>query len=218
MAAPFWITDPNVLFKKEYIAEVWPSINMRFSEKLNAITRLVLFLTLTGLFIGNKMQILITGAVTILCIVMLYFFKTKKSKEGFAGSQPAPVIDSSVHTMPSKKNPLMNVLPAEIIDNPTRKEAAPSFNKGVVSTIDNDVKDFVAENFGDPSIKDKLFHDLGDNFTFDRSMRQWYSTANTQIPNDQKSFAEWCYGDMVSCKEGHELACTRGAPHRWTSE
>jgi len=80
MAAPFWITDPNVLFKKEYIAEVWPSINMRFSEKLNAITRLVLFLTLTGIFIGNKMQILITGAVTILCIVMLYFFKTKKSK------------------------------------------------------------------------------------------------------------------------------------------
>jgi len=218
MAAPFWITDPNVLFKKEYIAEVWPSINMRFSEKLNAITRLVLFLTLTGLFIGNKMQILITGAVTILCIVMLYFFKTKKSKEGFAGSQPAPVIDSSVHTMPSKNNPLMNVLPPEISDNPTRKEAAPSFNKDVVSTIDNDVKDFVAGNFGDPSIKDKLFHDLGDNFTFDRSMRQWYSTANTQIPNDQKSFAEWCYGDMVSCKEGHELACTKGAPHRWTSE
>lgn len=217
MAAPFWITDPNVLFKKEYITDVWPSINMRFSEKLNAITRLVLFLTLTGLFIGNKMQILITGAVTILCIVMLYFFKTKKSKEGFSASQPAPV-DPDVHTMPSEKNPLMNVLPAEIIDNPTRKEAAPSFNKDVVSTINNDVKDFVAGNFGDPSIKDKLFHDLGDNFTFDRSMRQWYSTANTQIPNDQKSFAEWCYGDMVSCKEGHELACTRGAPHRWTSE
>lgn len=218
MAAPFWITDPNVLFKKEYITDVWPSINMRFSEKLNAITRLVLFLTLTGLFVGNKMQILITGAVTILCIVMLYLFKTKKTKEGFSSSQPSPVIDSTVYTLPSEKNPLMNVLPPEIIDNPTRKEAAPSFNKNVVSTINDDVKEFVAENFKDPSIKDKLFHDLGDNFTFDRSMRQWYSTANTQIPNDQKSFAEWCYGDMVSCKEGHELACTRGAPHRWTSE
>lgn len=218
MAAPFWITDPNVLFKKEYITEVWPSINMQFSEKLNAITRLVLFLTLTGLFIGNKMQILITGAVTILCVVMLYLFKTKKTKEGFSASQPSPVIDSNVYTLPSEKNPLMNVLPPEISDNPTRKEAAPSFNKNVVSTINDDVKEFVAENFKDPSIKDKLFHDLGDNFTFDRSMRQWYSTASTQIPNDQKSFAEWCYGDMVSCKEGHELACTRGAPHRWTSE
>lgn len=218
MAAPFWITDPNVLFKKEYITEVWPSINMQFSEKLNAITRLVIFLTLTGLFIGNKMQILITGAVTILCIVMLYLFKTKKTKEGFSASQPSPVIDSNVYTLPSEKNPLMNVLPPEISDNPTRKEAAPSFNKNVVSTINDDVKEFVAENFKDPSIKDKLFHDLGDNFTFDRSMRQWYSTASTQIPNDQKSFAEWCYGDMVSCKEGHELACTRGAPHRWTSE
>ena len=73
---------------------------------------------------------------------------------------------------------------------------------------------FIAKNFDDPTIKDKLFQDLGDKFTFDRSMRQWYSTPNTQIPNDQGSFADWCYGDMKSCKEGHELACTRNMPHR----
>ena len=38
------------------------------------------------------------------------------------------------------------------------------------------------------------------------SMRQWYPTANTNIPNDQKAFAEFCYGGMKSCKEGHEEA------------
>jgi hypothetical protein len=47
------------------------------------------------------------------------------------------------------------------------------------------------------------------------SMRQWYSTPNTKVMNDQKEFAEFCYGDMISCKEGNELACTRNAPPHW---
>jgi len=50
---------------------------------------------------------------------------------------------------------------------------------------------------------------------FDRSMVQFNATANTTIPNDQKSFAEFCYGDMISCKEGNALACTRSAPPNW---
>ena len=46
-------------------------------------------------------------------------------------------------------------------------------------------------------------------------MRNWYSTANTQIPNNQKGFAEFCYGDMPStCKEGDSLACIKTMPPR----
>jgi hypothetical protein len=111
----------------------------------------------------------------------------------------------------------MNVLLPERKDNPNRKPAAPSYIKEVETQINNDTQDFVASGFDDPKIKEKLFQDLGDSFNFDRSMRQWYSTANTQIPSDQKSFAEWCYGDMISCKEGNEFACTRSAPPRWTN-
>ena len=39
MKSPFWITDPNVLFNKNKISEIWPTEKMQFSEKLNAITR-----------------------------------------------------------------------------------------------------------------------------------------------------------------------------------
>ena len=50
-------------------------------------------------------------------------------------------------------------------------------------------------------------------------MHAWYPTANTTIPNDQKGFAEYCYGDMISCRdqENNELACTRNMPPRWTN-
>ena len=83
--------------------------------------------------------------------------------------------------------------------------------------MNNDTQKFVASTFDDPNIDEKLFKDLGDNFNFDQSMRSWYATPNTQIPNDQHAFAEWCYGDMVSCKQGSELACSRSGPPRWTN-
>ena len=40
-------------------------------------------------------------------------------------------------------------------------------------------------------------------------MRNFYSMPNTQIPNNQKDFANFCYGNMPSCKEGDELQCSK---------
>lgn len=212
MTSPFWMNDPNILLKKDKIAEIWPSNKMSFNDKLNAITRLVILLTILGMFFENRTQLAITGIVTIMCIALLHNFNSSK-REGFADGKLNKLLNGTV-TEPTEVNPLMNVLPTDIKDNPNRNPAAQSFNTEVEKKINNDTQDFIAKNFDDPTIKDKLFQDLGDKFTFDRSMRQWYSTPNTQIPNDQASFADWCYGDMVSCKEGHELACTRSAPHR----
>ena len=77
-------------------------------------------------------------------------------------------------------------------------------------------KEFITNNFDDKTnIDERLFKDLGDSFVFDQSMRTWNSTPNTTIPNDQKSFAEYCYGDMISCKDGDEFACARSAPPHW---
>ena len=59
---------------------------------------------------------------------------------------------------------------------------------------------------------EKLFADLANEFEFEQSMRPFYSTASSTIPNDQKSFAEFCYGSMISCKEGNLFACARDNP------
>ena len=62
------------------------------------------------------------------------------------------------------------------------------------------------------NIDKRLFKDLGDSFIFDQSMRSFYATPNTQVPNDQKAFADFCYGDMISCRGGDALACSRHNP------
>ena len=67
-----------------------------------------------------------------------------------------------------------------------------------------------------PDIADKLFKDLGEQLMFEQSLRPFHSTPNTTIPNDQGAFAEFCYGSMVSCKEGNSFACARNLP-RYTN-
>ena len=216
MTVPFWINNPNVLITHDKIKQVWPTKDMTSNEKLNAITRLVVLLTVLGVLFSNNNKILLTGVITVGSIVLLYYFQKNTKKEGFTSSRLYELTKQN-YTHPTEKNPIMNVLLTERKDNPNRKPAAPAYNRKVESKINADTKEFVAATFDDPKISEKLFQDLGDNFNFDRSMIQWNATANTQIPNDQGSFAEWCYGDMISCKEGNEFACTRSAPPRWTN-
>ena len=46
MTIQFWSNDPTVLFNKEYIFELWPTKDMCYEQKLNAITRLVILITI----------------------------------------------------------------------------------------------------------------------------------------------------------------------------
>lgn len=227
MDTAFWLNNPMVLFNKDKIMEIWPLQNMTIEEKLNGITRLVLLLTILGYLTTKNIKIIVTGAITLFSLVLLYKMKIENTlktnikdlniKEGFTNPELYKMLRKNF-TEPSINNPAMNVLLTEIDDNPNRKTAAPCYNKVVENDMNEKTKEFITNNFDDKTnIDERLFKDLGDSFVFDQSMRTWNSTPNTSIPNDQKSFAEYCYGDMISCKEGDEFACTRSAPPHWVN-
>ena len=48
MTTPFWLNDPTILFNKEKVLEVWPTQKMSFESKLNAISRIVMLMTILG--------------------------------------------------------------------------------------------------------------------------------------------------------------------------
>ena len=103
---------------------------------------------------------------------------------------------------PTKNNPMMNVLLTDYKENPNRPRAEPAFAPHVREEIDKKAQQQVEDD-----LDEKLFRDLGDEIQFDRSMQQFYTTANTQIPNNQKAFADFCYGNMSSCKDGEVDKC-----------
>lgn len=143
---------------------------------------------------------------------------TKKVKEGFASAMLYNELKNE-YTNPEENNPMMNVLLPEISYNPKRSEAAPAYNPEVEKELNNKTKDYVVDTtFGDGNkkqqeyIRRKLFSDLGDNYEFDFSMRNFYTNPNTTIPNDQGGFANFCFGDMISAKEGNDYALGRWFP------
>jgi len=228
----FWINQPSVLLDKNDMTDLWPMPLMSVEQKLNAITRLVLLLTILGFLITNNINIIFTGFITLAIFVMLYKTQynlntsssdadtksgSSDKKEGFVNSQMYNALKPHL-TTPTIQNPMMNVLLPEISYNPTRDEAAPSYNSEVEKEINHSTEGNVVLNFEPRNLTEaeklrkKLFADLGDKYEFDDSMRMFYTTPNTMIPNDQKGFAEFCFGDMISCKQGNEMACQRFNP------
>jgi hypothetical protein len=230
-ATPFWLNEPTILFDKKQITEIWPNPNMSNMEKLNAISRFVIIASLLGYLITLNMGIIFVGIITLAVIAILYHVQSNKIIADEKAKELPPKIKENFtnailyneikddYTNPKENNPMMNVLLPEISYNPTRNEAAPAFNAEVEKNINNSTKDYVVDTtFSDEStkqkeyIKRKLFSDLGDSYSFDYSMRNFYTNPNTTIPNDQGGFANFCFGDMISAKEGNEFALGRWQP------
>jgi len=210
MSTPFWLNDPTILLDKSSISEIWPNSKMCNTEKINAITRLIILLTLLGFLFTRSWKIIISGAVTLVLLVIIYKNKAlcdikKQIKEPFFDSGNLKALDKGF-TVPSNSNPVMNVMLPEINGNPNRPPAAPAFNPVVEDNINENTKEQVVKN---NDLDPRLFKDLGDKMEFDFSMRNFYTTASSTIPNDQDAFAKWCYGDMPSCKENDGLQCIK---------
>jgi hypothetical protein len=116
-------------------------------------------------------------------------------------------LDDVLHTEfkeGNRKNPFSNVLLTQIMDDPDRKAAPPSFNVDVEENITNNTKRTVQMlNPGIKNTNKQLFGDLWENFNLDQSNRVFYSTANTRVTNDQGAYAEFLYGNMPSAKESN---------------
>ena len=212
----FWLNNPAILFDKNAITELWPLESMTREQKINAITRLVIILTLIGFLFLNNIKILVTGIIAILILLFTYYILNKntnlnKVKETFSNEDIYKKVKHNF-TNPSVINPVMNILLPEIQDNPNRLEAAPSYNNAVKNSINEETKNFIVGNFdNNENIKKNLFDDQGDNFEFEQSMRQFYTTANSRVPNNQSEFARFCYGNMASCKDGDVEMCLKSA-------
>jgi len=216
---PFWSENPNILFKKEYIFEFFPTDDMSYSQKLNAITRTIIILTLLSYLYSQKVRIIVIGGITIAAIYFLYNYRMQEKKKLEQFENPALEILKNANAnfdfmetfdKPDSANPMSNVLLPDYDFNPKKKPAPPTSSEDTKQAILDSAKQLVADvNPGQPDIVEKLFANLGDQLNFEQSMQQFVSNPSTTIPNDQTAFAEFCYGSMISCKEGNEFACAR---------
>ena len=241
---PFWSEDPNILVKPVYMTEFFPTDEMSFHQKLNAITRTVIVLALVSYLFTRNSRIISIAAMTTLAIFLLYYVRSKETKdrcnrktrktEGFSNdahteldeiarrsrlyNYQGPIVDvkgnfDETFDIPKPDNPLSNVLLTDYDYNPKKKPAPPAFTLSGGADITENTKKMVQDlNSTQPDIAKKLYNDINSNLELEQSLRQFYSTSNTTIPNNQSGFAEFCYGNMISAKDGDAFAASRNNP------
>jgi len=196
-----------------------------FSERVNALTRTALVVlvmaTLFSLFNHDLLTTLAYSIILGLIITLpdiIDMIKAPYIQEEFVAritphepstlSWKTPPVGeigtdktydtSDPITLPSPRNPFMNVLIDEIKYNPMRPEAKSVEDPVVKSTMD----DFFRVNW---------FSDPTDVFGKSQGQRQFITMPSTTIPNDRESLQNWLYKiPGKTCKEGGREACVGG--------
>ena len=191
----FWMNDYKILFYKERLTDFFPTVTMTLIEKLNAIFRMSIYLSIALYLVTGTYQYLfimiIIGAFTCFIYysqqnnVELYF---NSEKNNDANLVQEDIFDKKKNTItPSTENPFMNI--NLITDSKIKDAAPPSWN-------DDSLKEKIEDKFGY-----NLYRDVGDLYGKSNSQRQFYTAPSTTIPNNQTSFAKWCYSVGPTCKE-----------------
>jgi hypothetical protein len=226
LCTPVWWENPVFLLTDSWIAQWKRRSTARplcFSERVNALTRtaIVIFIVATLFsFFNHDLLTTISYSFILGLIITLPdiidMIKAPYIQEQFVAritpdepstlSWKTPPVGELDHrtdngiamTLPSPRNPFMNVLIDEIKFNPNRAEAKSVEDPVVKATLD----DFFRVNW---------YSDPTDVFGKTQNQRQFITMPSTTIPNDRKSFQEWLYKiPGKTCKEGGREACIGG--------
>jgi len=226
LCTPVWWENPIVLITDSWLAQ-WKRRSTPhppcLSERINALTRTAIAIIFTAILfsfynhdLGTTMSYSIILGLIVTLPDIIDMIKAPYIQEQFVAritpDEPStlswktpPVAgtddtydDGELTTLPSPRNPFMNVLIDEIKYNPKRPEAASVENPVVKSTLD----DYFRVNW---------FSDPTDVFGKSQNQRQFVTMPSTTVPNDRDSFQNWLYKiPGKTCKEGGRDACVSG--------
>lgn len=235
--APFWTNQPSILWEEASdFYPFHPVARKCTSTALNSFTRFGLYLSIVlSIVCMNIAYINIGVGIAIVSIAAYYgMLGQGKLREGFAdqniivgptmfrnsnvptnivsgditGKPIEDVIGITDRTMPTGKNPFMNLLLNEIKDNPTKP---PALN---VDTPE------ISRQLSD-QFQTSIYNDPNDVFQHSQNQRLWVVQPNTSIPNDRESFQNWLYRTPgKTCKEGNNAVCqtaSEGGSVAWLS-
>jgi len=188
----FWADNPSILFDSQYIKEIWVYSNMDTNQKLNAISRLVILLSLIGYICFNRYIIFILGFILLGVIVIIQKSK-KEGKEGFTNVEEYQRITSN--------NPLQNLLLPEYKYNKEKEAIKPKYDNEVENNINENAKKFILQENKDNSDIATIFSNLGDKFEFEQSMRPFYTNPVTSVgQTEYGDFLGYLFGSLPSDK------------------
>jgi hypothetical protein len=102
----FFTEDYTQIFNPVLI----PTDYMSLEEKLNAISRLVIFLCIIFALVLNDSRIILLMIILILIIINIYYYNRKNINisENYLNEKDFKIIDNEICVKPTNDNPFMN--------------------------------------------------------------------------------------------------------------
>jgi len=164
-----WFDDPKQLFETSQLSKFWPTYDQSVTDRVNATSRFIIYVSLVILLIQKDPRILVLAAVTL--GVLYVFYKSGSIIPGFGDDNKPRCTGSTLD------NPMGNVLLSEYTTDPNRPAAC-------VNQAD------VKRNLDDTFVRDAA--DIYG--SRNGAARAFYTMPNTTIPNDQESFLNFLGG------------------------
>lgn len=178
MQESLWIDDPASLFTKDNWMKFVPQSYMNVPTAMNALVRFVVYLCISlSLIHKDTTYVMGIPLVLVFSVVAANLFPNERTLEAFT----EPVMKQvRKYTMPSTKNPFMNPLLTDILDNPNRADSAP--------VTSHEVKSQIEKAFQHTS---DLYMDTSDRFDMAQSMLPFHTIQAGTIPSDQDGFLKF---------------------------
>jgi hypothetical protein len=230
----FWFNDLSVLYRTGRFMEFFPTREMHYISKLNSIARFSIYMFLLLFFLTDRTVWLYIPLVLIFLTLLL---ERMWSTGTSFPPEEEPIVAPSCRA-PKPDNPFMNTLPADW-DVSAQVAGQPSLDLSTPACTNSDLASDVgsADDWLDNSIdnlsgldgdldNEQLNNEIDDAYNSDlkrssldlyereSSQRSMYTTPATTIPNDQQSFAEWCYRPEETCKTDQKM-CLRNEDVRF---
>lgn len=197
-----WFQDPSGLFRDDRLAHFLPMRDTTIAVQLNALLRMSVYLSvILLLFRRYTLALYLPMGVAVLTYAMYVTNSSKQHDEELlrASLQEGMTREGDLCTVPTHSNPFMNVMMSDYETNPTRPAAC-------------DLTSHTTSDTAESRFEDNLYRDVDDVFQRRSSSHSFYTMPNTQIPNDQGGFAQWCFGTGPTCKEGNGSQCFKNLP------
>lgn len=201
----FLLQYPSILFNKNNFYKIIPTPSMTKVEKLNTLTRLVIYIMILYLLFSTNYKYTYLFIIIIIILISINYLNNKKIINTFIND-----LDKNI-----TKNNLMNIdvltpiqgsgtISSYVANVPlgTHDDRIPVQDSEVISSYiadDDKISDInikLQNYFNNENIDNSLYGNFFD--------RQFYIMPSTTIPNDQTGFAKWLYTLPETCKENQK--------------
>lgn len=188
----FWLNDITVLFENDRFLEFWITQDMHDIEKLNAIFRFAIYLSLILSVYNGSFRYLVLAVFIGLATIFINYYGLKKFNcpEFFENTESDEITlrDRQKFKTPTLNNPFMN---SSVYD---RQDP---FNKRAIPYPDNSQKSLAVKKEIDEKFSYNLYEDYGDVYKTGGSRQRFYTMPAEFTAHDRnRESLKFFFGDM----------------------